>query len=331
MTVRVGVIGTGFGAQVVAPAYATVDDCEVVDVVSPRDEAVVAKLCARADLDLVSVHSPPFLHLAHVGQAIDAGHAVLCDKPFGLDAEESEQMVRLAEAAGVVGLLNFERRFDPTRERLRDLLADGVIGAPNHFQYSRYIAVPEPRLYNWLSDRSRGGGWLGGQVSHLIDATRWLFGEITEADGVMRTLVPERPDRDGKMHACDAEDAVAVVMRTASGVTVAVDTAFESSVHLPERTAVHGQTGMLEIAGTHVVHTTDDGVAGTYDVDLSGRPNLVVAMERFAAVVCDAVRTGAVASGSPTFADGLACAQVMDRIRGASAGQPNGRRPSPRR
>jgi predicted dehydrogenase len=320
VTVRVGVIGTGFGAQVVAPAYATVDDCEVGDVVSPRDEAAVARLCARADIDLVSVHSPPFLHLTHVRQAIDAGHAVLCDKPFGLDADDSAEMVQLAAAAGVVGLLNFERRYDPTRERLRGLLAEGVIGPPDHFQYSRYIAVPEPRLYNWLSDRSRGGGWLGGQVSHLIDATRWLFGEITDAYAVMRTLVPERPDRDGVMHPCDAEDAVVAVMTTESGVTVAVDTAFESSVHLPERTAVHGQTGMLEIVGTRVVHTTVDGVAETHDVDLGGRPNLVVAMERWAAVVCDAVRSGTIPSGSPTFADGLACAEVMDRIRRGNAG-----------
>jgi predicted dehydrogenase len=50
--------------------------------VSPRDAAAVAKLCARGDVDLVSVHSPPFLHLDHVRRAIDGSHAVLCDKPF---------------------------------------------------------------------------------------------------------------------------------------------------------------------------------------------------------------------------------------------------------
>jgi len=318
VTVRVGVIGTGFGAQVVAPAYATVDGCEVVDVISPRDDASVARLCARPDLDLVSVHSPPFLHLTHVTRAVAAGHAVLCDKPFGLDAAESAEMVQLAQDAGVIGLVNFERRFDPTRERLRALLVEDAIGAPDHFQYSRYLAVPQPRPYNWLSDRARGGGWLGAQVSHLIDATRWLFGEVVDASGVMRTLVTERPDRDGVMHTCDAEDAVAVVMKTDSGVTVAVDTAFESAVNLPERTAVHGAAGMLEIAGSAVVRTTLDGVADTYGVDLGGRPNLVVSMERWAAVVCDAVRTGTAAPGSPTFADGLACAVVMDRIRGGA-------------
>ena len=64
--VRVGVIGTGFGASSVAPAFEATDDCAVVEVVTPRDDAAVAALCARADVDLISVHSPPFLHLEHV-------------------------------------------------------------------------------------------------------------------------------------------------------------------------------------------------------------------------------------------------------------------------
>jgi len=59
VTVRVGVIGTGFGRRVVAPAFAATDGCEVVDIVSARNDADVANLCDRPDLDLVSVHSPP--------------------------------------------------------------------------------------------------------------------------------------------------------------------------------------------------------------------------------------------------------------------------------
>ena len=77
--IRLGVIGSGFGARVVAPVFAATDGCAVVDVVSARDAAAVRNLCARGDVDLISVHSPPFLHTEHVDRAIDAGHAVLCD------------------------------------------------------------------------------------------------------------------------------------------------------------------------------------------------------------------------------------------------------------
>ena len=100
MTVRIGVVGTGFGARVVAPVFAETEGCEVVDVVSARDDAAVAALCARRDVDLVSVHSPPFLHVAHVRAAVDAGHAVMCDKPFGRNEAEAAEMLRVAERGG---------------------------------------------------------------------------------------------------------------------------------------------------------------------------------------------------------------------------------------
>jgi predicted dehydrogenase len=313
--IRVGVIGTGFGSQIVGPAYASLPGCEVVEIVSPRDAAAVAALCERPDLDLVSVHSPPFLHLDHVRRAVEAGHAVLCDKPFGRNAAESAEMVSLASDAGVLGFVNFERRYDPTRVRLRELLRDGAVGEPKHFQYSRFIAVPEPRPYTWLNDRAAGGGWLGGQASHLIDATRWLFGEITSAAAVMQTLVPSRVDADGVSHACDAEDAVTAMLRTQGGVSAVIDVAIDSSVALPERTAVLGTSGMLTIEDNRVVRHAVDGPIDVHEVDFAGTPALLLSMQRWAQIVCDAIRTGVVPEGAPTFADGLACARVMDDLR----------------
>src|SRR4029077_15295081 len=78
--VKVTVVGTGFGARVVAPAFAATAGCEVVDVVSPRDERAGLRAIARPDVSLVSVHSPPFLHATHVRAALSEGKAVLCDK-----------------------------------------------------------------------------------------------------------------------------------------------------------------------------------------------------------------------------------------------------------
>jgi predicted dehydrogenase len=240
-------------------------------------------------------------------------------------------MVELATEAGVVALLNFERRFDPMRERLRELILDGVIGEPNHFQYSRFIATPQPRAYGWLSSKELGGGWLGGQGSHLIDACRWLFGEIEEAGAEMRTLVAERTDRNGKRQKCDAEDAFVATLRTATGVTAVIDCALESSVSTPERMAVFGSTGVLEIGEAGMVRRMADGEVESYEVN---RPELTphvgqwegpdrravhgpaaLAMERWAPIVRDAVGSGTVKPGSPTFADGFAAAIVMDQMR----------------
>jgi predicted dehydrogenase len=308
------VIGTGFGASVVAPAFAASNDCSVVDVVSPRDDAAVSALCARRDVDLISVHSPPFLHLAHVSQAIDGGHGVLCDKPFGRNAEEAAAMTELARDAGVVGLLNFERRFDPGRELLRTLIDDGAIGAPNHFQYSRLIAFPG-RPYGWLCSKELGGGWLGGQGSHLIDLCRWLFGEVAESSAQMRIAMPERPDANGTLQRCDAEDGFVASLRTATGVTAVIDCSIESPVTTGEHTAVIGSTGMLELDDEKVLLRTADGGLETHTLDLEGKGSLVLSMERWAARACDAIRSGTAQPGWPTFDDGLACALVMDEMR----------------
>ena len=311
--VRVGVIGTGFGASTVAPAFQATDGCTVVDVVTPRDDAAVAALCARPDVDLISVHSPPFLHVEHVRRAIDAGHAVHCDKPFGLDADEAAQMTELAKAAGIVNVLNFERRFDPGRERLRELIHDGAIGEPNHFQYSRFIAVPG-RPYTWLCNRELGGGWLAGQGSHLIDCCRWLFGEIVDAAAVLRVARRERPDADGQLHQCDADDGFVASLQTASGVTGVIDCSLETPVSTPEHMAVFGDAGVLELDDNGIALHTATGNVETHEVDLEGKVSLILSMERWAARICDAVRTGMVEPGWPTFEDGLACSVVMDQM-----------------
>ncbi len=318
--VRVGIIGTGFGATNVAPAFEVAKDCTVVDIVTPRDDAAVAALCARDDVDVISVHSPPFLHLTHVRRAIDAGHAVLCDKPFGLNADEAAAMTDLAREAEIVNLLNFERRFDPGRERLRELVRDGAVGEPSHFQYTRLLAVPG-LPWTWLFDRSLGGGWLGGQGSHLIDCCRWLFGsEIVDANAVMRITMPERADKDGQMHPCDAEDGFVATLKTENGVTGVIDAAIGAAVTTAEHTVVFGTTGMLQIDGEQVVLRKADGDVETHDVDMQGKTPLVLSMERWAERVCDAVRSGSAEPDWPTFDDGLACAVVMDQMgRSATA------------
>src|ERR1700730_14996059 len=96
LPLRVGIIGTGFGARVVAPAFSHIG-CDVVNVVSARVSDAVADLC-RANLDLVSIHSPPFLHSDHVRMALQSGKAVLCDKPFGRSGAEAADLVAAAEA-----------------------------------------------------------------------------------------------------------------------------------------------------------------------------------------------------------------------------------------
>jgi predicted dehydrogenase len=313
--VRVGIVGTGFGARVVAPTF-TDAGLDVVDVVSPRDDAAVAALCRRGDLDLVSVHSPPFLHATHVGWALDAGHAVLCDKPFGRSADEAAGMVAAAEQAGVVHLLNFEFRHEPARLRLKQLLDDGAVGTPEHLQWSAITSgsrIPL-RRFGWLFEREPGGGWIGAWGSHAIDAVRWLLGEITAAGARCTVTIRERPDRDGIVQTCDAEDAFTAWMTVEGGATVGIDTSFAATVTLPTHVVICGSEGTVEVTGDRriVVRRSDRTMEEIELPPRSGDPH-AGALGGWAHAVAEAVTEGR--QITPSFADGLACARVMDALR----------------
>ena len=315
---RVGVIGRGFGARVVAPVFEETADCAVVDVVSPRDDAAVRALCARADIDLVAVHSPPFLHVDHVRYAVDAGHAVLCDKPFGRNADEAGVMHDLAVDAGVLHLCNFEFRRHPAREELRALVLDGAVGPVEHVQWSQFSAGSRRplRRFGWLFDATQGGGWIGAWGSHALDFLGWTFDEPVAASAELRTDIAERPDADGRMHRCTAEDAFVARLRTAGGATVTIDTTFVAPVDVPGRIVVIGADGVLESVADHRISLrTVDGVQEVFTIARSAGDPHLLPMRRWAEVVRDTVRTGEVGPDTPTFAEGLACARTMDALR----------------
>jgi predicted dehydrogenase len=321
-TVGVGVIGRGFGQNVVAPVFDETEGCTLVDVISPRDDSAVRALCARPDVDLVAVHAPPFLHQQCVTTALDAGKAVLCDKPFGTSAADAEAMEAAARDVDAVALLNFEFRHHPGRLALRSLIQDGAVGTVEHVQWTVFGAgfrVPL-RPYGWLFDRERGGGWIGAWGSHVIDFLQWTFGDLVDASARLRTDITERPDADGTMHECTAEDGFTALLSTGSGASVTIDTSFVAVKNSPPRVVVLGSEGTLEsIADGRITLRNEEGTHEVFSFDPPREDPHLVPMRAWAEVVRDAVRAGAVPDGEATFADGVACARVMDALRDVRA------------
>ena len=317
---RVGVIGTGFGRRIVAPVFSETEGCEVVGLVSPRDEAAVKELCARDDVDLISVHSPPFLHAANVRTALAHGRAVLCDKPFAMNAEEARSLLDEATAARVIHLLNFEFRRHPARRKARELVRSGIVGEIEHVSWLSYSAGSRRplRRFGWLFQRETGGGWVGAWASHAIDCLRWIFGEITDAQASLRIGVRERPDREGVMHPCDAEDGFTASFTLASGTTASIDTTFVAPVDMPSRMTILGSEGAIEWVGDHhITVRRGDGTREQIELDPPTEPDPhLVPMRAWAADVRDAVRERR--QIDPSFADGLACDLVLDMLRAGS-------------
>lgn len=311
---RVGVIGTGFGARVVAPAFEA-SGFEVVDVVSARDLRSVEALC-RSELDLVSVHAPPFLHREYVCRAIDAGRAVLCDKPFGLSVDDAAAMTDAAEAAGVPNFVNFEFRRQPARVAMAELLSSGAIGSAEHLSYTALTSGSRVPLrgWGWLFDRSRGGGWIGAFGSHAIDLARWLLGEVDRAGATTWIHVTERPDAEGTLHRCDAEDAFVGWAETRTGATVTVDSSFTAGAPLTPRIVLVGSEGVIENVGDRrVVVRRSDGSTEQMEFEPRGGDPHGEAMAGWTAAIREAISTGRPIG--PSFVDGLACMRVMEQWR----------------
>jgi len=319
--VRVGVIGTGFGARVVAPVFRDTEGCEVADVVSARDEAAANALCARRDVDLISVQSPPFLHRQFVRRAIEGGHAVLCDKPFGRNLADAQAMADLASQAGALHFVNFEFRRHPARRALRAFIRDGVVGTVEHVQWNAFHGVwlDPSRPFGWSFDRELGGGWIRLSGSHTIDYMRWSLGEIADATGAVRTTIAERADREGRFHRCTAEDGYTALLRTERGAWIAIDATSTNPVERPNRVTVIGSEGVLELINENpreedariTLHTRHHAKE-LFSFE-QGNTYLAQMLE-WAGAIRDSVRQGAAEPDAPTFADGLACSRVMDLL-----------------
>jgi predicted dehydrogenase len=284
-----------------------------VEIVPSRDMAAVEAACA-GDADLIAIHSPPFQHKAHVMAALAHGKPILCDKPFGVNAAEAREMRDAAKAAGVLHFLNFEMRCFPAWDKARELIAGGAIGALVHVSWTKFNRGLRVRDHGWLNDASLGGGWLGASGSHDIDALRFLSGdEIVSAGGLLRTEVQMRPDGKGGQERSTAEDAFSMWIEFAGGGTASIDSAFAASVAMPTSFSLLGSEGAIMITGDNSL-TILRHKQEPESIELPGLDGgFMGALGAWVGKVTAAMKSGT--QIVPNFDDGVAAAEVMDKIR----------------
>lgn len=309
---NVVIIGSGFGAYAMAPAYTRLG--VEVEIVSPRDDEAVRRAIA-AEPDLVSVHSPPFLHRRHVMLALEHGRAVLCDKPFGLNSGDARAMRDRACELGLPHFVNFELRFRPSRIKVGELLAHNAIGSLRHIHWMMFGTGLRQAPYGWLNDAEKGGGWIGAFGAHCIDAVSFWSGQsVARCGGVARTEISLRADRYGGSQPCSAEDAFSIWLELDDGATVNIDSGFSASIPFPERTLLFGEDGVIELIGDQSVHLHRAGLpAEHFAFPPSDSDSYAQANSAWLGAVCEALTAGTPAM--PSFEDGVANAEVLDRLR----------------
>lgn len=256
---RVGIVGSGFGGAVHAPAYALHPRFEVVAIASPtRAEQVAAErkiphafrsveeMLAGVELDVVSVASPPFDHHRSVLAALAAGKHVLCEKPFALNVAEAEEMVAAAERAGTAAALAFEFRYVPAVIALKELIDNLHVGALREIEVTRMspelLERNTSRGPSWWFSRAKGGGVANGTMPHFFDLANHLGGRIPRAThGLLRTANERRAGPDRATFTSDVADGAFAFVDYGDGV-VARCSVDATTVVDSMTIAAHGET-----------------------------------------------------------------------------------------
>jgi len=211
---RVAVAGLGFGEQVHLPALSACPLTEPVALWHPRPERL-AKACSASGLpgftdfdalladpsiDALVIATPPGPRFELAKAAIAAGKHVLLEKPVALNAEQGQDLQRLALGAGVCVGVDFEYRAVPLFQQLAALLHQGAIGTPWLVKLDWLMGsrADPGRPWSWYSQRSEGGGVLGALGTHAFDTLHWLVGPTRQLSATCSTAIAERPLPSGK-------------------------------------------------------------------------------------------------------------------------------------
>ncbi|RFB38340.1 Gfo/Idh/MocA family protein [Brevibacillus sp. VP] len=208
---KVGIIGTGFGASVHAPLFQAHPQFEVIAItsVSGRNTEQVRKATGISNiysdwktmltseaLDLVSVTSAQYQHKEMVCDAFAHGYHVLCEKPMALNLNEAQEMIAARDHANRFGAINFEFRYLPARSKVKEIIESGQLGRIIHIRYQgnalNYLSH-HSGYKSWKEDKALGGGTLNSIGSHMIDSIQWWFQEpIASVFGQTPIHSPER-------------------------------------------------------------------------------------------------------------------------------------------
>jgi predicted dehydrogenase len=198
---RVGLLGYGLAGRAFhAPLIAACPDLVLAAVVTrdperraalramyPDAEALDApeQLWERAgSLDLVVVATPNRSHAPLARAALQAGLAVVVDKPLATSAAEARALLDEARACGRRLTVFQNRRWDGDFLTVRQLIADGALGAVHRLEsrFERWNPVPRPG-WRESGDPADAGGLLFDLGSHLIDQAVQLFGPVRAVYG----------------------------------------------------------------------------------------------------------------------------------------------------
>ncbi|HUQ94523.1 MAG TPA: Gfo/Idh/MocA family oxidoreductase [Bryobacteraceae bacterium] len=191
---RTAIIGTGFMGKVHSENVRRLGYVEIAAVAGSSDQRAedfaesigverwtgdYRTILEDKSIDAVHVLTPNALHFPVTMAALEAGKAVLCEKPLTLDAEEARAMVDLAEKKGLPNCVQHNLRYYPVVQHVRQMIAAGELGDILIVQgtYSQDWLLYDTD-YNWRVEKGPNGALraVGDIGSHWMDMIQHLTG-----------------------------------------------------------------------------------------------------------------------------------------------------------
>ena len=245
-TLRVGVVGLGMGSGHIAAfnAHPAARVVAVADIDAERLQKVTEEMgveqtfteyesmLAKADLDVVSVALPNYLHKPVTIAAIEAGCHVLCEKPMAMNAGEARDMIAAADKAGKRLMINFNQRFQENNHMLKRQIDAGLFG---HVYYARSVWHRRrgmPRFGGWFGVKEKaGGGPLIDLGVHKLDLALWMMGypkPVYVLGSTYDYIASEIARRSKREY--DVEDFAAAVVKFDNGATLMLEASWASHI-----------------------------------------------------------------------------------------------------
>jgi predicted dehydrogenase len=215
-------------------------------VADPREAA------AAPDVDAVAVCTPEHLHVEPALAALDAGKAVMVEKPLAHTVAGSEAIRTRASERGVPVLVGHILRFEPRYAAAHDAIAAGTIGAVQAVRHERIGLVTDQ---NVLRGRTTTALYYG---VHEFDLARWYAGEVGR-------IYAERSEGVLRSHGYEIEDLYSAALRFRSGAHGTAMLGWS----LPAKTPGYGIGGVTVIGERGVIRVSQ-GDVGLLLVDEEG-------------------------------------------------------------
>lgn len=196
------------------------------------------QLLESASIDAMAICSATDTHAQIIQEAAASGKHIFCEKPIDLDLARIKAALVAVEKAGVKLQIGFNRRFDPSFAKARELVAAGKVGVPHLVRITSRDPAPPPLEYVRVS-----GGLLLDMAIHDFDMTRFLTGsEATEIYAAGAALIDPEVGRLGDIDTC------ITTLRLENGVLATIDNSRKAVYGYDQRVEVFGSAGMVAVS-----------------------------------------------------------------------------------